>query len=92
MSPQIAGTALLPTFNRSVDGADTNPHGLMSQTAISNAIGFALPILEKNSYVGAMYSIIEFVSKMIAVGVKKEDIFYGLQEYFEKLGKDKKRW
>lgn len=48
----------------------------MSRTAIANAIGLALPILEKNSYLGAQYSVIEFVSKMVAVGVKREDIYF----------------
>ena len=64
----------------------------MSVTAVANSIGLALSILEKNSYLGAQYSIIEFISKMIAVGVKKDDVYYGLQEYFESLGKDDKRW
>lgn len=40
---------------------------MMSKTAIANAIGLALPILEKNSYIGAMYSIIEFISKLVAI-------------------------
>ncbi len=92
LSPQIAGVALFPTYNRNVDNTNSNTHGIMSRTAIANAIGFALPVLEKNHYIGAKYSIIEFVSKLIAVWVKWEDIYYGLQEYCESLGKDPKRW
>lgn len=92
LSPQIWGVVLFPTYNRNVDGKDTNVHSMMSKTAIANAIGLALPILEKNSYIGAMYSIIEFISKLVAIWVRKKDIYYGLQEYFESLGKESKRW
>lgn len=92
LSPQIWGVSLFETYNRYVDANNTNAHGMMSKTAIANAIWYALPILQKNSYIGAMYSIIEFVSKLVAIWVRKKDIYYGLQEYFESLGKDDKRW
>lgn len=92
LSPQIAWVALLPTYNRNVDGFNTNPHWLMSRTAVANAIGFALSLADKNVYLASQFSIIEFVSKMVAVWVKKEDIYYGLQEYFEGLWKEDVRW
>jgi phosphoribosylformylglycinamidine synthase len=92
LSPQIWGVALFPTYNRNIDGKDQNPHAMISVIAVANAMGVALPVLEKNSYIGAMYSIIDFVSKLVAIWVKKNDIYYGLQEYFESLWKDSKRW
>jgi phosphoribosylformylglycinamidine synthase len=49
-------------------------------------------ISEQSPYHGAYLAIVESVSKLIASGAKFEDVYLSLQEFFEKLGKDPKRW
>lgn len=41
---------------------------------------------------GAMYAVIESVSKVVALGGDYKNIRLTLQEYFEKLGDNKERW
>ena len=49
-------------------------------------------ISEKSPYHGAYLAVVESVSKLIASGAKFEDVYLTFQEYFEKPGKDAKRW
>ena len=49
-------------------------------------------ITEKSPYHGAYLAVVESVSKLIASGASFEDVYLTFQEYFEKLGKDGKRW
>ena len=43
-------------------------------------------------YHGAYLAVVESISKLIATGASFEDVYLTLQEYFEKPGKDEKRW
>ena len=54
--------------------------------------GFNPTISEKNPYLGAYLAVIESISKLIATGAAYKDIYLSFQEYFERLGKDEKRW
>lgn len=56
------------------------------------AWGYNPFISEKSPYHGAYLAVVESVSKLIASGAKYEDVYLTFQEYFEKLGKDPKRW
>ena len=56
------------------------------------AWGYNPFISEQSPYHGAYLAIVESVSKLIATGAKFEDVYLSLQEYFEKLGKDPKKW
>ncbi|MDO4379594.1 MAG: phosphoribosylformylglycinamidine synthase [Clostridia bacterium] len=56
------------------------------------AWGFNPFISEKSEYHGAYLAVVESVSKLIATGAKFEDVYLTFQEYFERLGKDPKRW
>lgn len=56
------------------------------------AYGFNPFISEKNQFSGAYLAVIESVSKLIATGADFSDVYLTFQEYFERLGKDKKRW
>ena len=56
------------------------------------AWGFNPFIFEKSEYHGAYLAVVESVSKLIATGAKFEDVYLTFQEYFERLGKDPKRW
>ncbi len=54
--------------------------------------GYNPYISEQSPYHGAYLAIVESVSKLIAAGAKFEDVYLSLQEYFERLGKDPKKW
>ncbi len=56
------------------------------------AWGFNPFIFEKSEYHGAYLAVVESVSKLVATGAKFEDVYLTFQEYFERLGKDPKRW
>jgi len=49
-------------------------------------------ITEKSPYHGAYLAVVESVAKLVATGAKFEDVYLTFQEYFERLGKDSKRW
>ncbi len=54
--------------------------------------GYNPYISEKSPYHGAYLAVVESVSKLIASGASYEDVYLTFQEYFEKPGKDPKRW
>ncbi len=56
------------------------------------AWGYNPYIAEKSPYHGAYLAVVESVSKLIATGAKFEDVYLTFQEYFERPGKDGKRW
>ncbi|MBQ7106006.1 MAG: phosphoribosylformylglycinamidine synthase [Clostridia bacterium] len=56
------------------------------------AWGYNPFIFEKSPYHGAYLAVIESVSKLIAAGADFEDVYLTFQEYFERPGKDGKRW
>ncbi len=49
-------------------------------------------ITEKSPFHGAYLAVVESVSKLIATGGSFEDVYLTFQEYFERPGKDGKRW
>ena len=56
------------------------------------AWGYNPFIMEKSPYHGAYLAVVESVSKLIATGADFSDVYLTFQEYFEKPGKDGKRW
>jgi len=56
------------------------------------AWGYDPFVMEKSPYHGAYLAVAESVCKLIATGAKFEDVYLSLQEYFEKPGRDPKRW
>lgn len=93
-----AGTVLMPFGGRyqltpiqamvhkiSVEEKHTDDCSFMSW-------GYNPYISEKSPYHGAYLAVVESVSKLIATGAAFKDIYLTFQEYFEKLGKDGKRW
>ena len=56
------------------------------------AWGYNPFITEKSPYHGAYLAVVESVCKLIATGAKFEDVYLTFQEYFERVGKDAKRW
>ncbi|MBO4884990.1 MAG: phosphoribosylformylglycinamidine synthase, partial [Clostridia bacterium] len=49
-------------------------------------------ITEKSPYHGAYLAVVESVCKLVASGAEFSDVYLSFQEYFEKLGKDPRRW
>ncbi|MBQ9986646.1 MAG: phosphoribosylformylglycinamidine synthase subunit PurQ, partial [Oscillospiraceae bacterium] len=49
-------------------------------------------LTEQSPYHGAYMAVVESVCKLIATGADFNDVYLTFQEYFEKLGKDSKRW
>ncbi len=93
-----AGTVLMPFGGKnqltpiqamvqkiSVEKKHTDDCSLMSW-------GYNPFITEKSPYHGAYLAVVESVCKLIATGAKFEDVYLTFQEYFERVGKDSKRW
>ncbi|WP_136479435.1 phosphoribosylformylglycinamidine synthase [Acetivibrio thermocellus] len=68
-----------------VPDGDTNTGTLM-------AFGYNPSIAKWSPFHGAMFAVIESVAKIVAMGGNHKKIRLSLQEYFEKLGKDPKKW
>jgi phosphoribosylformylglycinamidine synthase len=66
-------------------GAETDSCSFMSW-------GFNPEISEKSPYHGAYLAVVSSVSKLVAAGASPDGVYLTFQEYFEKLGKDEKRW
>ena len=93
-----AGTVLMPFGGKnqltpiqamvqkiSVEKKHTNDCSFMSW-------GYNPFITESSPYHGAYLAVVESVCKLIATGASFDDVYLTFQEYFEKLGKNSKRW
>ncbi len=69
----------------SVEKGETSDCSLM-------AWGFNPYVSEKSPYHGAYLAVVESISKLIATGAEFRDVYLTFQEYFEKPGRDPKRW
>ena len=49
-------------------------------------------ITEQSPFHGAYLAVVESVAKLVATGAEFKDVYLTFQEYFERLGKDSKRW
>ncbi len=54
--------------------------------------GFDPDISSQSPYHGAYLAVVESVAKLIASGADFKDVYLTFQEYFERPGKDGKRW
>jgi len=54
--------------------------------------GYNPSIAKWSPFHGALYAIIESVAKIVSMGGDYRNIRLSLQEYFEKLGKDSRKW
>ncbi len=93
-----AGTVLMPFGGKnqltpiqamvqkvSVEKGHTNDCSFMSW-------GYNPFVAEQSPFHGAYLAVVESVSKLIASGASFEDVYLTFQEYFERPGKDGKRW
>jgi len=56
------------------------------------AFGYNPFVSSLSPYHGAYMAVVESVSKLIASGAEFKDVYLTFQEYFEKPGRDPKRW
>ena len=56
------------------------------------AWGYDPVLTSRSPYHGAYCAVVESVSKLIATGAGFKDVYLTFQEYFEKPGRDPKRW
>ena len=63
-----------------------------TNTASAMAFGFDPDLSAWSPFHGAVYAIVEAVAKIVAAGGKADTVRLTLQEYFERLGTDPKKW
>ncbi len=63
-----------------------------TDTATAMTFGFNPYLMSWSPFHGAVYSIVEAITKMVAIGGDYAKIRLTLQEYFESLGKDSEKW
>jgi phosphoribosylformylglycinamidine synthase len=80
LSPSEGMVAKIPVLN-----GETSTGTIMT-------FGYNPSIGKWSPFHGALYAVVEAVSKVVAIGGKLEDVRLTLQEYFEKLGKDPVKW
>ena len=54
--------------------------------------GYNPYVTEKSPYHGAYLAVVESAAKLVATGAAYEDVYLTFQEYFQRVGKDPKRW
>lgn len=56
------------------------------------AVGFNPYLSEKSAFIGSMYGGVHALSKLVANGINYDKVRFSLQEYFQRLGSDDKKW
>ncbi len=79
LTPPTAMVAKLP-----VSGETTTVSGM--------AWGFNPYLSEADPFVGSYIAVVESISKLVAAGFKRENIYLTFQEYFERLRREPTRW
>ena len=65
-----------------------------AETDVASMVGYGYnPFVAKQStFHGGAYAVIESIAKVVAAGGNYKNIRFTFQEYFERLGKDSKKW
>lgn len=79
-TPAIGMAAKLPVLS-----GDTNTGSLMT-------FGYNPELAKWSPFHGALYAVVEALSKIVAMGGDYRRVRLTLQEYFEKLGTDRSKW
>ncbi len=66
--------------------------GGKTNTATVMTYGYDPYLSSWSPFHGACYAVVQSVSKAVAMGADYKKIYLTFQEYFERLGTDKKRW
>jgi phosphoribosylformylglycinamidine synthase len=54
--------------------------------------GFDPYLSEKNPFIGGAVAVVQSLSKLVSAGCSYTNAYLSLQEFFERLGEDPKRW
>ncbi len=93
-----AGTILMPWGGKhQLTEPDAMAHrlpvlGAATQTASIMSYGFDPYLSSWSPFHGAVYAVVESVSKLVSAGGDWESAYLTLQEYFERLENDPKKW
>ncbi|HWQ75621.1 MAG TPA: phosphoribosylformylglycinamidine synthase [Syntrophomonas sp.] len=79
-TPAVGMAAKLP-----LESGDTNTGTIMTY-------GYNPQIARWSPFHGALYAVVEAVAKIVAMGGDYRTVRLSLQEYFEKLGTDSRKW
>jgi len=95
----VLGTTCLMPFGGKyqLTPSDVSAHFICDASYTSNIVslaawGYHPEFTTNNTYVGAMYAIIESISKLVASGVHYSKCYLTFQEYFERLKDDATKW
>ena len=80
LTPEQAMVSKIPVLNGDTD------------TATIMTFGYNPGISKLSPFHGAVYAIVESISKLVAAGGNYKNACLTLQEYFERLGNDPLRW
>lgn len=80
LTPTESMTAKIPTLNE-----ETTTGTIMSY-------GYDPYLSSWSPYHGAVYAVVESVSKIVAAGGDYKSVWFSFQEYFERLGENSTRW
>ncbi len=61
-------------------------------TAVASSIGFDPDLSAESPFHGAIYAVVDAIARIVATGGKRKDVRLTMQNFFEKLGDDAKRW
>ena len=97
-STMLGTTCLMPFGGKyQLTPSDVSAHFICDASYTANLVslaawGYHPEFTAANTYIGAMYSIIESVSKLVATGVDYSKCYLTFQEYFERLKDDASKW
>ena len=65
-----------------------------AETDVASMVGYGYNpfVARQSTFHGGAYAVIESIAKVIAAGGNYKNIRFTFQEYFERLGKDSKKW
>ncbi len=63
-----------------------------TNTAVAMTYGYSPYLMDWSPYHGGIYSLIQAISKIVALGGDYKKVRLTMQEYFERLGTDEKKW
>jgi len=72
--------------------ASKPPVSGFTHSVTCSSYGIYPDLMIDSPYTGAIYSVVNAVSKLVVSGVKYESIYLTFQEYFLRVGKDPERW
>lgn len=97
-STVLGNTFLMPFGGKhQLTPSDVSAHFICDETYTTSTLsiaswGYHAEFTTSNPYLGAMYAVVESISKLVAAGVNYKNCFLSFQEYFERLGNDATKW